>query len=259
MAFATLVDKVWYVQTFAAGSGSLQIDQLELFGVRFDGGKAYLLLVTGVFCVAAVGIQALRRSAFGRRLVALRDSEAASATVGVNILETKLVVFAFSAAMSGFAGAFLVMQKGTLASGENNGFAMLAGLAIVLALVIGGVACVSGALFAGVFGLVIVLIQQTWHLGIWKSIEYLAPGFAALGIINNPSGAVVAIGDGFARLLPWRKDARREYEELKEATAEEEIGELGVVRPFAEADVLLVDRELGISNEVPRSTVGSAP
>ena len=42
---------------------------------------------------ASVGVVALRRSAFGRRSSRIRDSEAASATVGVNIIETKLIVF----------------------------------------------------------------------------------------------------------------------------------------------------------------------
>jgi hypothetical protein len=84
----------------------------------------------------------------------------------------------------------------------------------------------------------------------------LAPGLAVLGIIANPSGAVVPIGEGFARLLPWRHDARAEYEAQREADAEPEVGELGLERPFEEADVLLVDRALGISDEVPRVPVG---
>ena len=50
------------------------------------------------------------RSAAGS--IALRDSEAASATVGVNVLETKLAVFSLSAGMAGFAGAFLAMHYG---------------------------------------------------------------------------------------------------------------------------------------------------
>jgi len=57
-------------------------------------------------------------------------------------------------------------------------------------------------------------------------------------------------------LLPWRHDARREYEELRAQNAEPEVGELGIVRPFDEADVLLVDRALGISNDVPRVPAG---
>jgi branched-chain amino acid transport system permease protein len=257
MAFASLVEFVFFAQPFAVGLGSaLPVAPVELFGFDFQSRQGFLMLITAVFGIASVGVVALRRSAFGRRLIALRDSEAASATVGVNILETKVLVFSLSAAMSGFAGAFLVMYYRTLGSGNTNGFAMLAGLAIVLALVIGGVSCVSGALFAGIFGLVTVLIQESWHLDLWKTFAILAPGLAALGIMNNPAGAVVAIGEGFAPLLPWRQDARDEAAELKEATAEPEVGELGLTREFEEADVLVLDRGLGITNEVPRATAG---
>ncbi len=232
IAFASLVQFVFFAQPFAVGlGGALTVEHMHLFGFDFASKRGFLLLVTLIFGLASIGVVALRRSAFGRRLIALRDSEAASSTVGVNILETKVAVFSLSAALSGFAGAFLVMYYGTLGSGETNGFAMLQGLGIVLALVIGGVACVSGALFAGVFGLATVLIQESWHLDLWKTFVILAPGLAALGIIRNPAGAVVEIGEGFAPLLPWRKDARRDAAELKAATAEPEVGELGVDAP----------------------------
>src|SRR5206468_8767425 len=129
---------------------------------------------------------------------------------------------------------------------------------IVLALVIGGVGFVAGALFAGIFGLLTLLIQEKWHLSLWLGLFYLAPGLAVLGIIQNPSGAVVPIGEGFARLLPWRHDARREYETMKAENAEPEVGVLGLERGFEETDVLYIDRELGISDEVPRVPVAGA-
>lgn len=253
LAFAAMVEEVFYSQPFAIGPGQRSVETVRLLGIDFSSQKSLLLLVTVVFAICGVGVVALRRSAFGRRLVALRDSEAASVTVGVNILETKLAVFALSAGIAGFAGAFFAMTFGTLSG--SQGFEMIAGLPIVLALVIGGVGFVAGALFAGVFGLGLVIIQNDWHISLWIALTYLAPGLAVLGIIQSPSGAVVPIGEGFARLLPWRHDARREYEEMTEANAEPEVGELGLRRPFAEADVLLVDRGLGISNDVPRAAV----
>ena len=42
---------------------------------------------------------------FGRRLVALNDSPAAFATVGLNIGVTKVAVFAIGAGLAGLAGA----------------------------------------------------------------------------------------------------------------------------------------------------------
>ncbi len=258
LAFAAMVEEVFYSQPFAIGAGERSVESVHLLGIDFSkttAPKSLLLLVTVVFGLCGIGIVALRRSAFGRRLVALRDSEAASATVGVNVLETKLAVFALSAGLAGFAGAFFAMSFGTL--NQSQGFEMIAGLPVVLALVIGGVGFVAGALFAGVFGLGLVIVQADWHISLWLGLTYLAPGLAVLGIIQSPSGAVVPIGEGFARLLPWRHDARREYEELTAANAEPEIGELGLQRAFEEADVLLVDRGLGISNDIPRGAVAA--
>jgi branched-chain amino acid transport system permease protein len=258
LAFAAMVEEVFYTQPFAIGPGERSVEGVHILGINFANSsstspKPLMILVTVVFGLCGIGVVALRRSAFGRRLVALRDSEAASVTVGVNVLETKLVVFALSAGIAGFAGAFFAMSFGTLNGAQ--GFQMIAGLPVVLALVIGGVGFVAGALFAGVFGIITLFIQDHWHISLWIALYYLAPGLAVLGIIQNPSGAVVPIGEGFARLLPWRNDARREYEEMTAATADPEVGVLGLQEPFAEADVLLVDRELGISNDIPREAV----
>ena len=248
LAFASVVEAVFFIQPFALGTQSRPAGRLSLFGMHFDGTRTFLLLVTAVFGIVGVGMVA-PRGPFGRRLIALRDSEAAAATVGVNVLETKVAVFMLSAAMAGFAGAFLAQYYETINQAQ---FTMLGGLPIVLALVIGGVATVSGALFAGVFGLGLIIIQQTWHLTLFRALEFLAPGLAALGIIQNPSGAVVPIGEGFAPLLPWRHDARAEADETKAALADPEVGDLGLDRPFTEADVIILDRALAITNDVPR-------
>ena len=55
----------------------------------------------------SVGLLTLRRGPFGRVLLAMKDTEAACATLGVNLTLTKLVVFTLSAAIAGFAGALL--------------------------------------------------------------------------------------------------------------------------------------------------------
>jgi branched-chain amino acid transport system permease protein len=250
LAFAALVDNMFFTQPFALGGAQRRAERLHLFGIEFTSAKSFLLLVTAVFGILGIGISALRRGRVGRRLIALRDSEAASVTVGVNVFATKVGVFMLHAGLAGFAGAFLAMYHGTVAA---NQFSMLLGLPIVLALVIGGVGLVAGALFAGMFGLFTILIKDNWHLSLFKTLEILAPGLAAIGIIQNPSGAVVPMGEGFAPLLPWRRDARKAAQELKDANAEPEVGDLGLERSFTEEDVLLVDRNLGISNDVPRA------
>ena len=243
-----MAEYVIFTQPELLGSQSRYVERLQIFGLDFSGDHVYLILITAVFGLASVGVVALRRSAFGRRLVAMRDSEAASATIGVNILETKVVVFMLSAGIAGFAGAFLAQQPGSLSS---SNFPMLQGLPMVLALVIGGVASVAGALFAGVFGFGLIYIKDTWHLSLWRSLEILGPGLAALGIIRNPSGAVIPIGDAFAPLLPWRKDAKaRAAADKARRLALPEIGELGLTRGFTAADIAEIERELGVADDL---------
>jgi branched-chain amino acid transport system permease protein len=256
LAFAFTVDEVFYAQPFAAGSGERDVPPVHVFGWVISTPRAFLFMTTIVFGLCGLGVVALRRSPFGRRLIALRDSEAASVTIGVNVFETKVAVFSLSAAIAGFAGAFVAMNHGVFTQPPMNGFETLPGIAIVLALVIGGVGFVAGALFAGVFGLTTQLIQDNWHLSLWLSITYLAPGIAVLGIIQNPSGAVIPMGEGFARLLPWRKDAKRDYAEQQAANMEPEVGELGITREFEEADVLRLDRALGVSNDLVEAPAG---
>jgi branched-chain amino acid transport system permease protein len=247
LAFASMCEYVIFTQPELLGTQSALVNRLKLFGLNFSGDHVYLMLITVVFGLASLAVVALRRSAFGRRLVALRDSEAASATIGVNIVETKVVVFMLSAAIAGFAGAFYAQQTESLSS---SSFTMLAGLPIVLALVIGGVGSVAGALFAGLFGFGLIYIKETWHLSLWRSLEILGPGLTALGIIQNPSGAVVAIGDGFAPLLPWRKDAKARADAEKARLALPEIGELGLSRPFTTADVVAIENVLGVTDDL---------
>ena len=171
----------------------------------------------------------------------LRDSEAASATVGVNVLETKLAVFMLSAGDGRLRRR--VPRACTTRRSTRRSSRCSAGLPDrARARDRRRRRSSPGALFAGVFGLGLIIIQETWHLSLCRAIEFLAPGLAALGIIQNPSGAVVPIGEGFAPLLPWRKDAKAEADEMKAALAEPEVGELGIDRPFNEADVIILDR-----------------
>ncbi len=212
LAFAGMALPLFFAQPEIFGTAGERIATLNLFGVNFNDPANFLVAVTVIYGLLAIGLVWLRRRAFGRRLVALRDSEAASATLGVNLIWTKMAVYALAASIAGFAGGLLGMFRGT--AGEMD-FQVLQviGIGLFLLVVVGGVSTVSGALFAGVASELLLIVQNnvTWvifGISVFVALTRLGPGLAALGVGRSPEGATVEIGAAFARFLPWRQDAR---------------------------------------------------
>lgn len=253
-AFAYITADIILLQPFAFGGQSLDAPRQTWFGFDVDDNQQYLILVTIVFAVIGVGLLALRNGPLGRRLVAMRDSEAASATVGVNLRETKVAVFTFSAAIAGVGGAFIAMYHEHVAVQE---FAALLSLGLVLQMAIGGLGFITGAVFAGVFQLPIQIVIEKWpNVSLLRGLERIAPGFGSLGIIQNPDGAVVAIGEGFAPLLPGRADAKAQQKAVRKQRAaryDVESAELGLSTPISVSAVSAIERKLGVTADLARA------
>jgi branched-chain amino acid transport system permease protein len=182
------------------GTGSLSVDRLELFGYPFDTEYRQLMLLSVTFGLVAIAVAWLRRGAFGRRLLAMKDSPAACATVGMNLMFTKLAVFAISAGIAGLGGALLGgLQRST--NPQNWEFA--AGLPIFMVGVVGGIARAGGALFAGI-SLATLSAMPAWpllrNIGWFSNLATVTPGLMGIGLGRNPNGAVADIREAFEPL-----------------------------------------------------------
>jgi sulfate-transporting ATPase len=212
MAFARMAEFVIFDQPEVFGGQGRSIADLKFFGtdisapftvlgINFPRDAGFLILTGFLFGAVGMLVVWLRRGGFGRRMVAMRDSPAACATLGVNLSRTKLTVFMLSAAIAGFAGALLGTARGTAATQD---FQMLTGLPYLLLLVVGGASVVSGALLGG------VLLQLfTWITVIFPSglkipglnldvvdlQAKLGPGLAGISIGRNPEGIVTDVSN----------------------------------------------------------------
>ena len=118
----------------------------------------------------------MRRSRFGRALLAIRDNETGAAVSGVNLSLYKTVAFGVSAALCGVGGVLFTMAVGTL---SPDTFGINLAIFLIVGLVVGGVATTWGPV---VGGLVIIFIP---HLtGQVKSIN----GYALTG--DRPYGTL---------------------------------------------------------------------
>lgn len=193
--------------------GSLYLPPIKLFAWSITTPRAQLVANAAVFAVLGVAIIALRRSAYGRRLVAMKDSTAAVTTLGQNVLWLKVSVFMVSSAIAGLGGILYCVSLGQV---QNTSFDVMLSLALVMATVVGGVGSVSGALIGGLgIGVGLQVLQLTFHnLALdhnqvgqffgWGTAEHLAallPATIGITMGSNPSGSVENIVESFRPVL----------------------------------------------------------
>jgi branched-chain amino acid transport system permease protein len=128
------------------------------------------LIVYWVSLAIAIGICAivyfLLRSRHGLALTAIRDSEPASESLGVDTFRAKLMTYVMSAACTGVVGAFIFLQK--LRLSPEAGFSVNDWTVVVIFMVvIGGIGTLEGPIVGMLiyFGLRELLADYgTWYL-----------------------------------------------------------------------------------------------
>jgi branched-chain amino acid transport system permease protein len=162
--------------------GSLTTPRLRLPGVAFRSEESQLILMAIAFSGIAMLVLAIRRGPYGRRLAALRDSPVAASMLGMNLVATKMTVFAMSAGIAGVAGALFAGLRVTV---SPNDFQPLQSLFLFLVATFGGITTIVGALFAGVFLALVPELQK--HVTI-DNVQYFGIGLGAITLAGNPHG-----------------------------------------------------------------------
>lgn len=207
-AFAVFLDRwVFNLAAFDLGPWTIRLFDLGIIAVPpvdlpgIDGADrpTQLVVLSVVFALMYLLVVAVRRSGFGDRLLAMKDSPAACATLGLDVTRLKLAVFALSAAMAGVGGA---LYAGTQGSVSPERFALFESLPLLLLAVVGGIGSAAGALFAGV-----ILGGLPIAIGIWPflaNLNRLLPGTMGIALGRNPNGAVRDMAEryGVLRQVP---------------------------------------------------------
>jgi branched-chain amino acid transport system permease protein len=141
----------------------------------------FLSLASAVLVVAVVYL--LLRSRHGLALTAIRDSEPASASLGVNTFRTKLIIYVATAACTGLIGALIFLQK--LRISPEAGFSINDWTVVVIFMVvIGGIGTIEGP-FIGML-IYIVLRELLADYGTYYLI--LLGVIAIVVMLKAPSG-----------------------------------------------------------------------
>ena len=184
LAFALIIQEVLsHWESVTGGLKGKPVAKAVIFGFSFGGGAAFYFLCLAFLAGGLWLTQNLLSAPTGRAWVAIRDSEIAAQSMGVNLAAYKTIAFAYSAGLMGVAGALFAHKIGYLAP---DIFTVLLSIQFLLMVVVGGLGSLHGALYGAVFvALLPVLISEA---------RDSVPGFfgQAASVFGAHAGSAVA-------------------------------------------------------------------
>ncbi len=172
----------WVISHVTVISGgvqaALQAPTLRLLGQAVTSETGLYYVALGWCLFVTVFMLNLRRTAFGRALVAVREKDYAAAVIGVNSFRYKLVAFATSSFIGGISGAILIFAFYRVATPEQ--FAVNVSIELLAMVIVGGLGSIIGSylgaalilLMPGLMNSLIAWLAQV--MGIQLGVETLA-------------------------------------------------------------------------------------
>jgi branched-chain amino acid transport system permease protein len=192
LAFALIIQEVftrW--DRVTGGLKGKPVQKAVVFGLPLGHEVGFYFLCLA-FLIAGLWLTSnLLRSPTGRAWVAIRDSEVAAQSMGVNLAVYKTMAFAYSAGLMGVAGALFAHRIGFLAP---DIFSVLLSIQFLLMVAVGGLGSLHGAVYGAVFVamLPVVISQARDAVPVW-----LGQVFAVFG--REAGRAVFLLVDRFVK------------------------------------------------------------
>ena len=161
-----------------------------------SGPKAFDYLALAIFAVVALLVVNLRRSTSGLALNAVRWSEPGSKTLGISVLQMKVLVAGLAAFVAGIGGAMLAMSLGIALSTNYDTLTGVVWLAVLVTL---GIRSNLAALLAGISYVIVPALVLVYLPKSWANVPPVLFGLGAVAVAKNPEGTLAMQ----ARQLRW--------------------------------------------------------
>ncbi len=193
------------------GASGNPVPPPRIFGIDLSirGGSntarfQYGLLTLAVLTIGAILVGNLARSGTGKRFLAVRSNERASASVGIDVTRAKLFGFGLSAFLAGLGGCMIGYAQGSVSA---TSYTVLVGVTWLVFAYLGGISSISGALVAGTFaplGITFVIVDR-WIGASNGTYQLIAAIGLILTTIFNPEGIAGAVHERLEALRARRK------------------------------------------------------
>jgi ABC-type branched-subunit amino acid transport system ATPase component/ABC-type branched-subunit amino acid transport system permease subunit len=228
LAFGFIVEILCqrWVDLTGGSMGLIGVPQLN-FGDFAMGPVYFFWTAAAALVVVQTMVDYLARSATGRSLYAIKESESFALTVGIPAAVVRAGVFVVAAMLAGLAGAFFAHQSGYLSS---DAFNLDRSIGLLIAVVLGGL----GRPYGAIVGAIIVVLLNQLTAGLYEISYFIFGAILLLVMLFFPDGAVGAL----ERLLRSR---RRPVAAAVAGARVELPSGIAVARPVTDAPALELD------------------
>jgi branched-chain amino acid transport system permease protein len=184
LAFAIMADSFLFpLSWIGGGQTGVDVPRPQVGPINFSSDRSFFLLCLGVLTICSIVVILVRKGTVGTFLAAIRGSEMAAASIGINRARAKVTVFALSAAIAGVGGALLGSSTNHADAGT---FAYEYSLVFIVLVLTMGSRTVEGAINAAVGFVAIPEILS--HFGSLAVLEFALFGFGTLAYAKHSEG-----------------------------------------------------------------------
>ena len=185
----------------AAGSVAVGPPRQALFGsLASQRATYYVVLVVLVLTVLAAGN--LRRSRFGRLVIAVRDNEQAAAAFGISPTRIRVTAVALSGFVAAVAGVLWLSAWRTV---SPSSFPAEQSLLVLAMPIIGGLGSLAGAVLGAVLVFGIPAFTGDWVRSVFPNTVQFALALSGIGLIvtqiQYPGGIASSLRQVWERIL----------------------------------------------------------
>ncbi|MGH2730750.1 MAG: ABC transporter permease subunit [Actinomycetota bacterium] len=195
LIFAWMADQFLFPSPWlGAGGGSSTVPDQRL-GVEggfpsfdFTSRKTLYFVMLAVVVLVIATLANLRDTRTGRAFFAVRGSEVAAASLGIDVVRFKLIAFAVSGVLAGIGGSLLMLEQRTVVPGQ---FLFTVSLQYLAVAVVGGLTSLGGAVAgAALFAALNEVFFRVEALSGW--LEVVSAGLLAFVLLAQPGGLAAA-------------------------------------------------------------------
>ena len=181
--------------TFCTGLPNPQstlVSRPSLFGLGLTSERAFAWFSLAILVLTVLMMRVWRDKGIARRLIAVRDNEVAAGAAGIPVVRTKLMAFALSGFMAGYAGVCFAFATERF---STDTFDPTVSLLVVSMVVIGGLDSIAGAVLGALY-----LVGLPAIFGTTNTTELLTSGIGLMAFILYLPGGMAQVMHQFGDL-----------------------------------------------------------